>query len=1475
MKKQSKFLLVIIMMFTLVLTTTNYKGNEYKTSELINITNCSSSFMNKYFEEVGKIDDEDKENILIVTSKTKMLDTYGATKTIAAPNNQYILVYSSTEAKDKALDKLTSAKGILTVEENIIYKISAFNSWGVTSTGMDVASNIIEQRTGKENVVVAIIDTGLDTTLFKNKYPNKLAGTYNALNGSTSSMSDENGHGTHIAGTIAESTPSNVKILPAKASNGSTLSSTDIIAAINYIVYNEKADVINMSFGSYTPHEATRQAIIAAHARGIICVAAAGNEATAQTAYPAGYDETIAVSAVNSSNALADFSNVGRNITFAAPGVSIKSINATMSGTSMAAPHVAAAAAIIKSYDIDCTTNELIDILKSNAVDLGTPGWDFQFGYGVISFKNFKYCECNCTTCKSISCDGCSCTTCIHKDLTKNLTSISVSKTVLEKYNYGSISNLANTELKLNYSSGSLIKKISELEEVTISGYDPYKYTSQTITIFYAGKSTQVTLPAIQQPESFWTYVLYDGKAQLYDMEDVPVKWLHLPEKVGGYTVDSIVSGLFRNKDLTIVTMPNTITTIGAEAFAGSTVREIRSKASALTLGEKAFSNATNLIGIDANLIFEGNDTFEECYSLKTARIDSSNTKIPYGTFYNCTNLELTTIPDNAVAIEDYAYTNTKLKSAYIPAKVTSIGKYAFANCFNLTTLTIKEGVKTIGEGAFLTNSNLSSLAIPSTVTNIGYKAFRNCTGLGKITVAEGNTNYDSRENCNALIETSTNTLLIGTYNTITIPSTVKVIDEMAFAFNQLLYAIELSEDLTTIKSNAFYGVSNLIQVLTSKKLTSIATGAFDYTPTNLTFWVYSDSYAKIYASANNRHYRCYDPYETKVYGLKTSYVAFETIAPSDIYLIAKYEDYDGTRSETISSGITIEYQNGNTSLRATDTHIIIGAYNNIGYYLHGNVTVTVNKANPSYTVPTGLSATEGQKLSEVVLPSGFSWMSPDTVISGTGNKTYLATYTPTDTTNYNVIKNISITVAVVATKIEIIPTITIKDKVYDGTLGVDSSTVSVAELKSGEYTIEDITLSSANVGNVIATVRIKLTDAKFKTTSFPNKKQDYEATVNVKILPATVKKPVKTSKVYVYTGKEQELEITGFNNNIMTITGNKKTTAGEQMAVIKLANSNYIWEDGTTTEVNIIWNINRADIVYTAADTHYLKDGKEYGIEINVTSPTNAIIRYANENGSYTLSTMPKYSEAGTYVIKFKIYLNDNYNEVYDERKVYIYKDGIVNNTKDKEVIYDGLEHTLTMDINVGDVVLKYSVGNTEYDLDTLPMFKNVGEYTINYKIEKDGFATVYGSNKLHIYGIKKTDSKIRISENLLKVKNFSFSFDDISKRITMYAPKYQFEHMDRNQNTKLEDKVLTGEYIGISLDGFGMFRYRIIVLGDADCDGKISALDYVTIKNHIMGTSRIKDELPMLSADADDDGKISALDYVSIKNHIMNGGK
>ena len=117
-------------------------------------------------------------------------------------------------------------------------------------------------------------------------------------------------------------------------------------------------------------------------------------------------------------------------------------------------------------------------------------------------------------------------------------------------------------------------------------------------------------------------------------------------------------------------------------------------------------------------------------------------------------------IPDGVTEIGDSAFTYcSSLKSIVIPDSVTSIGEDAFWGCSSLESIVIPDGVTSIGDEAF-TYSSLKSIVIPDGVTGIGSNAFADCSSLESIIVSPGNPVYDSRDNCNAIIETSTNRLI-------------------------------------------------------------------------------------------------------------------------------------------------------------------------------------------------------------------------------------------------------------------------------------------------------------------------------------------------------------------------------------------------------------------------------------------------------------------------------------------------------------------------------------------------------------------------------------------------------------------------------------------------------------------------------------------------------------------------------------------
>ena len=222
-----------------------------------------------------------------------------------------------------------------------------------------------------------------------------------------------------------------------------------------------------------------------------------------------------------------------------------------------------------------------------------------------------------------------------------------------------------------------------------------------------------------------------------------------------------------------------------------------------------------------------GDGAFRWCSGLTSVTIPNSVTFIGQWAFYNCSGLTSITIPSSVTSIGELAFSGCSgLTSVTIPNSVKTIGESAFDGCENLSSVTIANGVTSIGDWAFYNCSSLTSVTIPSSVTAIAEGAFEGCSGLQSIVVDKGNTVYDSREDCNAIIKTSDNELISGCTNS-TIPNSVTKIGQSAFKNCKGLRSVRIPNSVVSVGQFAFQGCSGMTSITIPNSVTSIGSYAF------------------------------------------------------------------------------------------------------------------------------------------------------------------------------------------------------------------------------------------------------------------------------------------------------------------------------------------------------------------------------------------------------------------------------------------------------------------------------------------------------------------------------------------------------------------------------------------------------------------------------------------------------------------------
>ena len=400
--------------------TTNFKAYAFydSTNKIVNaddIASFSSAVSNLIKEQM---DDDSFDSYaaeqndfysgrILLKGENVDLENCDAETIIAGPDDTYIIQFDSP-AKAIAFQTEQSGKSNIEFAEpdtyvridpiertaseyDSSYASSNFNSWGVEHIEADVFANYLSKNNYSSEIIVAVVDSGVDNT-----HPylaGKLVSGYDYVDDDKTPYEDfhGSGHGTHVSGTIIDCTPGlNVKIMPVRVLGLDGGGYTSAVAAGIKYAASYGAKIINLSLGG-KHNELKEDAIEYAIKEGVTVCVAAGNEYD-NTAYHCPSHITtngcICVSAINSSNQKADFSNSGSAVDVGAPGVGIKScvpggLYEFWDGTSMATPHVSACAAMVKLLYPSATPSQVENYLRQYTQDLGAPGRDDLYGYGL------------------------------------------------------------------------------------------------------------------------------------------------------------------------------------------------------------------------------------------------------------------------------------------------------------------------------------------------------------------------------------------------------------------------------------------------------------------------------------------------------------------------------------------------------------------------------------------------------------------------------------------------------------------------------------------------------------------------------------------------------------------------------------------------------------------------------------------------------------------------------------------------------------------------------------------------------------------------------------------------------------------------------------------------------------------------------------------------------------------------------------
>lgn len=660
MKKRLSVLLSIIIVLSICAPLTSVMAEEARKQSVLKTGKEIAALCNEYDNYSNSNDGDKIDNRLIVKTNDN-IDKYGAIDSVYGFGYAF-LQYADEKSAQKAKENYeksgyTADYDCVVTSSSTYDKYNTNEEWAYEDTDAVSALDYYKLK-AKSNINIAVVDSGINYNheLFKNRIERT------KVDFSTDASGDErdtSGHGTKVAGAIAKSTPSNVKLFAYKIFKKNLKgTSSEAVAALSYIKQlKNKPDIINCSFSTGSLGTVINELVD----MGVTVVAAAGNDGKEVYQQPAIFDSVITVAATNQYGYAWSSSSYGSCVDISAPGVGVYTANfpgnntyAQFAGTSMATPLVSAAAAYVLMEHRSYTPEQV----KQEIIATATPFkksdcYNDRYGAGIVNFSNII----NGTRCK---------------DVTANYISGAYRDSISVEL------KCANTLADIYYTTDGTLPSKTNGTKYT----EPIKLTETT-------RITAVAFARAGTPfKSKFTYldyyILKDGESEfIVDNYNCLKAYLGndtnitIPDTIDGIEIYGIAKYCFKNSNIESVTLPDKRLSIEDEAFYGCKNLKNINLSKVTYIGPYAFANCTSLTDkADFSSVERVDETglaytyfktinLPECTNIGQLAFEGSKAEnIIFGklertsnaAFYNCSNLKKLYIPK----VKSFSSNNTR-----------------------------------------------------------------------------------------------------------------------------------------------------------------------------------------------------------------------------------------------------------------------------------------------------------------------------------------------------------------------------------------------------------------------------------------------------------------------------------------------------------------------------------------------------------------------------------------------------------------------------------------------------------------------------------------------------------------------------------------------------------------------------------------------------------------------------------------------